>query len=93
MGPPPATRTAGLADPVMRTFHRAAFAAALADLEAPTSLQYGLAEGSERLRRAIAERMAALSISNHTPATIAEGLRRVAAAGADVPVPTGVSAG
>ena len=47
---------------------RAAFAAALADEQAPMSLQYGLAEGSERLRLAIVERMAALSV----PARAAE---------------------
>jgi DNA-binding transcriptional MocR family regulator len=41
---------------------RTAFAAALSDTEAGGSLQYGLAEGSERLRLAIVERMAALSV-------------------------------
>jgi DNA-binding transcriptional MocR family regulator len=41
---------------------RAAFAAALADDEAPESLQYGLAEGSPRLRAAIVERMATLDV-------------------------------
>jgi DNA-binding transcriptional MocR family regulator len=41
---------------------RAAFAAALADDQAPSSLQYGLAEGSARLRAGIVERMAALSV-------------------------------
>jgi 2-aminoadipate transaminase len=87
--PPPAKRTAGLDDPVMRTFQsvlgrpgvmsfgagfmnpagfdvagvRAAYAAALADEEAPTSLQYGLAEGSARLRAGIVERMAALDVA------------------------------
>jgi 2-aminoadipate transaminase len=88
MGPRPAHRTAGLYDPVMRTFQdvlkmpglmsfgaglmnpagfdvagiRSAFAGALSDSEAASSLQYGLAEGSERLRVAIAERMAALGV-------------------------------
>jgi 2-aminoadipate transaminase len=86
--PPPATRTAGLDDPVTRMFTsvlaqpdmmsfgagfmnpggfdvagvRAAFAAALADDEAPSTLQYGLPEGSARLRNAIVERMAALEV-------------------------------
>src|ERR1700722_19693735 len=41
---------------------RSAFATALSDEQAPMSLQYGLAEGSERLRLAIVERMAALSV-------------------------------
>jgi len=41
---------------------RAAFAAALSDDAAPSSLQYGLAEGSPRLRAAIVERMAALDV-------------------------------
>lgn len=41
---------------------RDAFAAALADELAPSTLQYGLAEGSERLRVAIVERMAALGV-------------------------------
>jgi 2-aminoadipate transaminase len=41
---------------------RAAFAAALADDEAPSTLQYGLPEGSARLRNAIVERMAALDV-------------------------------
>jgi 2-aminoadipate transaminase len=41
---------------------RAAFAAALADDQAPMSLQYGLAEGSARLRAAIVERMRALEV-------------------------------
>jgi 2-aminoadipate transaminase len=41
---------------------RAAFAAALTDDEAPGTLQYGLAEGSARLRNAIVERMAALDV-------------------------------
>jgi 2-aminoadipate transaminase len=86
--PAPAARTAGLDDPVMRTFQsvlgrpgimsfgagfmnpagfdvagvRAAFAAALSDEEAPMTLQYGLAEGSARLRAAIVERMAAIEV-------------------------------
>ena len=86
--PAPASRTAGLDDPIMRTFQsvlgqpgmmsfgagfmnpagfdvagvRAAFAAALSDEEAPTALQYGLAEGSPRLRAAIVERMAAIEV-------------------------------
>ncbi len=41
---------------------RAAFAAALADDQAPSTLQYGLAEGSPRLRAGIVERMAALDV-------------------------------
>src|SRR5581483_11082149 len=41
---------------------RTAFAAALADDEAPRALQYGVAEGSSRLRAAIVERMAALDV-------------------------------
>jgi DNA-binding transcriptional MocR family regulator len=41
---------------------RAAFAAALADDAAPATLQYGLAEGSPRLRAAIVERMADLEV-------------------------------
>ncbi len=41
---------------------RAAFAAALSDQEAARTLQYGLAEGSERLRAAIVVRMAALGV-------------------------------
>lgn len=41
---------------------RAAFVAALADDQAPSTLQYGLAEGSSRLRAAIVERMAALDV-------------------------------
>lgn len=41
---------------------RAAFAAALADDEAPSTLQYGLPQGSVRLRTAIVERMAALDV-------------------------------
>ncbi len=41
---------------------RAAFAAALADERAPSTLQYGLAEGSPRLRVAIAARMEALDV-------------------------------
>jgi DNA-binding transcriptional MocR family regulator len=41
---------------------RAAFAAALADEAAPSTLQYGLAEGSPRLRDAIVERMADLDV-------------------------------
>ena len=41
---------------------RAAFAAALADGEAANSLQYGLAEGSPRLRAAIMARMGALGV-------------------------------
>jgi 2-aminoadipate transaminase len=41
---------------------RAAFAAALADEQAPSTLQYGLSEGSARLRAAIVERMAALAV-------------------------------
>src|ERR1700751_4520957 len=41
---------------------RAAFAAALADDEAPGALNYGQAEGSARLRAAIVERMAALEV-------------------------------
>jgi 2-aminoadipate transaminase len=41
---------------------RAAFADALADDEAPETLQYGLAEGSSRLRAAIVERMAAIGV-------------------------------
>jgi 2-aminoadipate transaminase len=86
--PPPAARTAGLDDPVMRMFQsslsrpgmmsfgagfmnpagfdvvgvRAAFAAALTDDQAPSTLQYGLAEGSPRLRAAIVDRMAALDV-------------------------------
>lgn len=86
--PKAATRTAGLDNPVMRTFQsvlgqprmmsfgagfmnpagfdvagvRAAFDAALADELAASTLQYGLAEGSERLRAAIVERMAALRV-------------------------------
>lgn len=86
--PQPAARTAGLDNPVMRTFQsalgrpglmsfgagfmnpagfdvagvRAAFAGALTDNEAPSTLQYGLAEGSARLRSAIVERMSALSV-------------------------------
>jgi 2-aminoadipate transaminase len=86
--PQQAARTAGLDNPVMRTFQsvlgrpgimsfgagfmnpagfdvagvRAAFAAALADDDAPTTLQYGLAEGSPRLRAAIVERMAAIDV-------------------------------
>ena len=86
--PPPAARTAGLDDPVVRTFQsvlsrpgimsfgagfmnpvgfdvaavRAAFAEALSDDEAPASLQYGLAEGSPRLRAAIVERMADIDV-------------------------------
>lgn len=42
---------------------RRAFAAALADSEAPGTLNYGQAEGSPRLRTAIVERMAALDVS------------------------------
>lgn len=42
---------------------RTAFAAALGDDEAANSLQYGLAEGSPRLRAAIVERMADLDVS------------------------------
>jgi 2-aminoadipate transaminase len=45
---------------------RAAFAAALTDEEAATTLQYGLAEGSERLRAAIVERMTALGVRART---------------------------
>jgi 2-aminoadipate transaminase len=86
--PTAAARTAGLDDPLMRTFQsvlgrpeimsfgagfmnpagfdvagvRSAFAAALADAEAPFTLQYGLAEGSARLRAAIVERMAAIEV-------------------------------
>jgi 2-aminoadipate transaminase len=41
---------------------RAAFAAALSDQEAASTLQYGLAEGSERLRAAIVVRMGALGV-------------------------------
>ena len=41
---------------------RAAFDAALADDLAPMTLQYGLAEGSERLRAAIVERMAGIGV-------------------------------
>jgi DNA-binding transcriptional MocR family regulator len=41
---------------------RAAFAAALSDDEAPATLQYGLAEGSARLRAAIVERMRAIDV-------------------------------
>ncbi len=41
---------------------RSAFAAALADDQAPITLQYGLAEGSTRLRAAIVERMRALEV-------------------------------
>ena len=41
---------------------RAAFAAALADEEAPNTLQYGLPAGSPRLRAAIVGRMAALEV-------------------------------
>lgn len=41
---------------------RAAFAAALDDGEAANSLQYGLAEGSPRLRAAIIERMGVLGV-------------------------------
>jgi 2-aminoadipate transaminase len=41
---------------------RTAFAAALADDAAPATLQYGLAEGSARLRTAIVERMAAIEV-------------------------------
>jgi 2-aminoadipate transaminase len=88
-GPRPATRTAGLDNPVMRTFQSAlgqpglmsfgagfmnpagfdvagvrdAFAAALAADQAPESLQYGLAEGSLRLRAAIVERMADIGVT------------------------------
>jgi 2-aminoadipate transaminase len=42
---------------------RAAFAEALSDGGAVASLQYGLAEGSERLRAAIVTRMAALGVA------------------------------
>lgn len=42
---------------------RAAFAEALSDRGAVASLQYGLAEGSERLRAAIVTRMAALGVT------------------------------
>ncbi len=45
---------------------RSAFAAALTDEQAATTLQYGLAEGSERLRAAIVERMASLEVSART---------------------------
>lgn len=45
---------------------RAAFAAALSDEQAADSLQYGLAEGSERLRKAIVGRMAALGVGART---------------------------
>ncbi|MGO9884543.1 MAG: PLP-dependent aminotransferase family protein [Solirubrobacteraceae bacterium] len=45
---------------------RAAFAAALADREVAASLQYARAEGSERLRAAIVERMAALEVPART---------------------------
>jgi 2-aminoadipate transaminase len=41
---------------------RNAFAEALSDESAPGALQYGLAEGSERLRAAIVERMASLGV-------------------------------
>ena len=41
---------------------RNAFAAALSDQLSPSTLQYGLAEGGERLRAAIVERMAALGV-------------------------------
>lgn len=41
---------------------RAAFAAGLSDGDAPTTIQYGLAEGSPRLRAAIVERMAAIGV-------------------------------
>jgi DNA-binding transcriptional MocR family regulator len=41
---------------------RAAFAAALADDQAPESLQYGLAQGGPRLRAAIIERMADIAV-------------------------------
>jgi 2-aminoadipate transaminase len=41
---------------------RDAFTAALADDEAATTLQYGLADGSVRLRAAIVERMATLGV-------------------------------
>jgi DNA-binding transcriptional MocR family regulator len=41
---------------------RAAFAMALADEAAPQSLQYGLAEGSARLRAALVERMADIEV-------------------------------
>ena len=44
---------------------RAAFAHALSDGEAAASLQYGFAEGSERLRTAIVTRMAALGVAAH----------------------------
>jgi DNA-binding transcriptional MocR family regulator len=47
---------------------RTAFAAALADDEVAASLQYGPAEGSQRLRAAIVERMDALAV----PAQIEE---------------------
>src|SRR5215472_4401856 len=83
-----AARTAGLDNPVMRTFQsalgrpglmsfgagfmnpagfdvagvRAAFAAALADDAAAESLQYGLADGSARLRAAIVGRMADIQV-------------------------------
>ena len=89
MGPRPAARMTGLANPVVGAFQsvlsrpevmsfgagfmnpagfdvagvRTAFAAALDDALAPTSLQYGLAEGSERLRLAIAGRMSALGVA------------------------------
>ncbi|MGZ4170674.1 MAG: aminotransferase-like domain-containing protein [Solirubrobacteraceae bacterium] len=42
---------------------RAAFGEALSDAEAAASLQYGLAEGSERLRAAIVSRMVALGVA------------------------------
>jgi 2-aminoadipate transaminase len=45
---------------------RAAFAAALADDEASESLQYGLVEGSPRLRAAIVERMADIAVPAQT---------------------------
>ncbi len=45
---------------------RAAFAAALSDAQASSSLQYGLAEGSPRLRAAIVERMAALDVPSES---------------------------
>jgi 2-aminoadipate transaminase len=41
---------------------RTAFAAALSDVEAPRTLQYGFADGSPRLRAAIVERMAAIGV-------------------------------
>jgi DNA-binding transcriptional MocR family regulator len=75
MGPQPAARTAGLANPAMGTLQNVLGMcfmpgqAFLADVQDDSTLR--------------------LSISNHTPETIGEGLKRLTAAVADLPMPAG----